>query len=557
MKKKINYFIFWGILCLIVIITILRFFYIIQNNNQLEFREGVGLKFAVDFSNGINPYGLKNLEKLQPPEISIYGFLSPLIAAPFIKLLSFLRPIIVAQLLNFFIESISIILFGKIIYNILRSKILAAFGSLFFYCCFYRCGAVAGFFPDQLGIFLSILLFFFIVRDKLQNEYKPLLYDFFIILLFYTKSYYVFLGFGVLLFLLINSTRNGIKFLIYGIILGLISIFLVQLVFPLYFSETIAIAFCMVSGDNVSSEIKNSSLLYSLKQFYFLFKDIFLIFFILFIYNIILHLVKIYTYFYHNKKMYKRLRYLFYKIKSFFKSYSFCQLTTMLLPTIYFGQNNGAYLSYHLQLWFPYFMFIGILITKNVINSINYIKSKFVFRYTIKMFILFFLFIFFSNFLLFKNNICSFISLTCPSFSENNIKKENWDIAINLLNKYNDLIFPSPLIGNYCIENDTYGYNTNLGQSTGSDYGITMYENNKFLKFFCPYAGLLMEQSLNFSKLQIENIKNKLYSCIVIPKVTQGLLTEDFLSLYGYKKYTELELFTGSQKWITYFYVRE
>lgn len=541
LKKRINDVLFFLLLFLLFYVAKNRLCFVIDNNAQLEFREGVGLKFAVDFSKGINPYSLNVLDKIDPPEISIYGFLSPLIVAPFIRLFSFVSALYVVQIFSLFVEFLSCFIFFAALLKVTQNKLASILGVFFFSCCFFRCGPVAGFFPDQFGIFFSVCLLYFLENDFLKNIYHPIIYDILIIMLFYTKSYFVFLGFGVLLFLLINSKKDGLKFLLFGIALGLLSIVIVQFCFPLYFSEAFAVAFCMVSGDNVSADFF-APWKYSLKQFCYLFILPFLFFSMLYICY--------FVYFFHKYININSDEGKMKKLKSsclkFFGFYSYCQMFTMLVPTIYFAKNQGAYLSYPLQMWFPYFIFQGTIILEFFLSDFKCIIPKFKLNIIIHLFFILAIF----------NSFKSVLSLTNCCVKDASVRQSNWQKAYQILNNNMENILAIPVIGSYCVNNNIYGSNSHLGQATGTDYGLKLYNKSKILKLCCPYADELMYQGINFSNIENTKVDNGEYTCIVMME-NAGNYTYEYLTSKGYVLFDRIKLQTGTQTWETLFYLRD
>ena len=125
----------------------------------LEYRDAASISSAVDFSRGINLYSIENF----PDHIYLYGFLYPLIMAPFIKFVA--NPILIAR----FIDVLFLILFLGISFWILRkrntsiiSSLIAVLILLNSFCFIWF---INGSRPDTSGLFFSLLGIIFIIKD--------------------------------------------------------------------------------------------------------------------------------------------------------------------------------------------------------------------------------------------------------------------------------------------------------------------------------------------------------------------------------------------------------
>lgn len=199
---KSCYYIMW---ILFLIIVLQKGYTIAAYNTPKELREMNTVAFAYHFAYGKNLYSVSVLENTIPAATNMYGFLIPLILAPFIRLFSFmpLNALQICEALTLIIEIAGALLFYRLLNRKTNHPLLSVIGMLLFYSCYWRYSCFAGAFPDQWGLTVSVILMNILHDDKNENIYHPALYAGMIINLFYIKQYFVLTTIGLCAYLFI------------------------------------------------------------------------------------------------------------------------------------------------------------------------------------------------------------------------------------------------------------------------------------------------------------------------------------------------------------------
>lgn len=535
------YFVLWMfIFSILSYAIILKFYNVIAYNIPREFREMTTVKFALDFSNGSNPYALSLLEQDQPFPTTMYGFLVPLILSPFVKLSALFHvgsALQVCEIVTLCVELLGILFFYLTVQRKLHSHTLSILGSLFLYACFWRYSPIGGAFPDQFGVTLSVFLLFLLTQDEQKRKYHPIAYSLILIILFYIKQYFLFLALGLFFYLwLSDSIKTALKFALSGILCGSISLFFVHVIFPLYFTEILPIA----QGQTTANDF-----LYSFMQVIRLTGKSFLPVFLAMVSAIIMAVfLSIKTGEFHMDG--------FCSIKPGTKwkiSYELFQVFCMFPLVFYISQNDGTIYTYYLQLWIPYVILSGIMaihyflaVCQDKVPNWNYVYGI--------LPPLFLLSVFFTR---------KWTISPVPDTTE----IENWNTAYQILEKYSEEdgnILVSPHLANFCLENGIY--TAEYGQAVFNS--LENYENwdsHLIWHDFFPYAGDIIMKNLDYNAKVLEGISQGRFSCIAITRTANYELPFDTLTdsvgNCPYDLLTTLTLSTGTQEWETYFYIRK
>ncbi|MDD6811061.1 MAG: hypothetical protein PUD93_04235 [Lachnospiraceae bacterium] len=515
------------------IILLLLFFYVILQKGYTiltydtpkELREMNTVVFAYNFAYGKNLYSVSTLGNEVPAATSIYGFLVPLLMSPFIRLFAFstLNALQICELLTFIVEITGAFFFYRFLFRKTKSLLLAIVGMLLFYSCYWRYSAFGGAFPDQWGITLSIILMDRLQVDKQKHRYHPMLYAALIISLFYIKQYFVLTAIGLCIYLFLHSRKDWQKFIVYGMLMGSISVLFVSVAFPLYFSETFPIA----QGQTLTGSPD-----YSLQQI----KKLSLYYGYIIVFAILRISMEIYTMI-KKKCVLKEI------------SYELCQIIFILPILFRIAENQGTNYTYYLQLWYPYIIAYSIVSISKVTESLKQLPDS-------KKF-----------FGIYSAITCLFLALSVknimPSFSCTFMTKEQqnaWDNAYAILERYSSEgeILVSMHLSGFCLENNIP--TTSYGQAEyNSVENLMKYKNNKIWRniFLFDYAKEILQNNISYSETVKENIYNHKYYCIALVYAGEYGLSEADLINAGYHIMTSEELMTGSQCWNTNFYVYE
>ena len=289
-----------------------------------ELREGSMMAVAHEFALGKNPYLMP--EDGSMPTFYMYGFLSPMITGELSRITG-ASVFIIATVCYALYKISACILIALGVYKKYKRSELAFLSACLLYTCFWRYVVYGGIFPDALGLCLSILLYYLMISSIENKKYHPILMALIVTLLFYTKVYFVFIFIGTALFLFMYKKKECIKFIIAGAILCIVTIPIINRLFPLYFTESVL----FMSGS------PGYNIIYSFKQLVALGK-------------------------YFPVPILVIAGYLVYKAKLLVKekvsydsviSFPIIIFLSVLPVNIYFGGNDGTWLTYYLQLLMP------------------------------------------------------------------------------------------------------------------------------------------------------------------------------------------------------------
>jgi hypothetical protein len=515
------------ILCEILIAAFLyivgqKAYMIINYGTPQELREMNTIVFADAFARGENLYALSVLENAIPAATSMYGFLAPLLMNPFVKLFSMMgwNAVQSCEFMTLLVEVAGAAFFFRILYRKTASSALSAAGMLLFYTCYWRCGAFGGAFPDAWGLTLSIILMDLIHRDEERQRYCPVLYAGILVGMFYTKQYFVLVTIGLCVYLFVRSRRDVWKLIVSGILLTAVSVIVVQIVFPLYFSEILPIAQGQtITGSRAYSweQLSKLSLYYK--------------------YSMLLALAGFFTNLYFA-----------WKDRTFWKgiTYEGCQILFSLPLLFRIAENQGTNYTYYIQLWFPYIFAYSMISVVRIAEYMKFAKKGKTVYYTVVWLIL----------LLALNGIRPSFRVTLMTQQQ----QKAWDNAYAILDRYaaqGDILVPMHL-SEYCIENNipTASY----GQAEYNDsYNLESYRKNKIWRNipWLSYTEDILIQNIEYQEKVREDIANHRYRCVAYLYQREYGITEDDLVNAGYHAVASEELVTGEQNWNTTFYVYE
>ena len=310
-----------------------------------ELREGTLIAIASQFASGVNPYIVPSNGGM--PVFYMYGFMAPLVAGA-VSAVTGLSVLITSTICYAVYKISACILMGALIYKKHKRWELALLSASMLYACFWRYTVYGGVFPDALGLFLAMLLYYVFVVGIEKGKQHPVLLAFIVTIMFYTKIYFAFTFLGIAVYFLVYEKREFLKFMIAGAILCISSIVVVNLVFPLYFTEAVL----YMSGS------PDYSILYSLKQLVALGK----------LFPLPIVAVAVYV-------LYRGAGFIKKKISmEHFFGFPLIFFFCMLFVAVYFGRNDGTWLTYFLQLLVP--ALIMLFCEAYVFGTDNFTGSK-------------------------------------------------------------------------------------------------------------------------------------------------------------------------------------
>ena len=499
--------------------------YVVNHGLPQELREGVAVKLAVEFAKGNNPYSVAYNE-INVPIINHYGWFTAFFLSIFLrvaKIFTIARPEIICTLVTLGIIAIGCLAMWGAAYEYSKNLFISTIASVIALSCYWRLTFNGGSFPDAYGLTLSFILMWIVEYDNKRKKYRLPLYILIVIIMFYTKQYFVLCGVGIFIWLLVHDKRVAIRYLIYGFVSGIVSMILVNLWLPLYFTESLLYS----GGTNTSDH----NVEYEKMQFqvmYDSYKPLFMILICCAIVSAMSVVVIV------KKKNYEDLK----KAKLIVR-YDAVMAFLGGLACIRIGQHAGALYSYYLQIWIPYILSFS-LVCANEIAKRN-IKDN---QYTSVLVMLLLL----------------LVPKTCDRFyntayvSEENM--HNWTNVYSALDKYSCGDGTKILVGDplsfYAIERNYEAYD--YGSNEYAYYGLLNDVNPSIISFF-PRAEWLIERVEN-TRLEARNkIEEGAYSCLAIMQGNPCGITTDFVDKTGkYELDFEADLQTGGQVWHTYVY---
>ena len=306
-----------------------------------ELLEASNVALTDTFLTGRSPYTLSSLKWYMPGVNYDYPFLNSLIAATIAKITG-----CNSVIAHFTVSIISTLGSGVIGWILAercsKTTVAPAIAGILFIFCHWRFGYISAA-PDDLGMLFLLFTSLVAVEPNIRN--KPFWCALGITFCFYTKQYFVFVAPGLFIYMLLYSRRDAIRLLIYSFLMNAVVAAVITVYWPLYWTK--AFLFTYV-GSFIGGGGELSTLIYQFKYLIFLFAALFVVI-------IVATAIAL-------KKIYKSNR----RLKDIKISdndplaMSAVQSVLMLIPLYFLGRNDGALLSYFLQLWIPYIVITAL-----------------------------------------------------------------------------------------------------------------------------------------------------------------------------------------------------
>lgn len=551
-----------AILLILAVIYVLKFYTAVFYPFPQEYREMTMIKFAVEFAKGVNPYAVSALSSEVPSVTSVYGVLPAILCTPFVFVFGKIgvSALVVCRTLTLLMEVGCLVLTYKTL-NVLTSKKYISISGVMLMCaCFWRYRAFGGAFPDQWGMFANFLLMYLIVSDEARlgniciepmdgsdaatkksgmnvDGRRATLYALILVLAFYIKQYFVFSVVGILVYTFIRSKKDFIKLVISGAVLTVISLLIVQIVFPLYLSEALPIS--QGSTESYGFGWSIGQVAYIVRHYYLV-----PVAFVVLGAAALVALKAIRTKTGDGAKETTVATGTTLKTvaQNVFSSYSVIQIICIFPFVLLIARNSGTYITYWFQLWFIYVVIAIMQLMNHIVDTFETerIGTK---ACTIVMLMT----------LLFTYQ-CRSILLEKPHSSE---CIANWQEAYSVLDELGSdgKILADAQFSAYLMERDIQ--TSEYGQCEYS--GIESLNNVKasalWSKF--PYAIKILEKNIAHEERVREQLKNHEYSCVAFTSIYHYGISDEELENYGYKMVKEIDLEAGNLTLDTRFFVPE
>lgn len=203
-----------------------------------EYREAANIQLTLEFLKGNNPYSLSAYSGSEPGMIYVYGPLYSLFTA----LLCLLIPADVV-LMHYIVTLVSVIIAAALSAYMTyeRTKYLAAPAAVFLFLinCSWRYGYINAV-PDAFALMIMILVFFIATRKDFR--FKDTLTAVFSLMLFFVKQYFLIVLVSVFIFRFISDRKRAVRLIIQTMIISLVTFIIITVTCPLYFTYTVFMA---------------------------------------------------------------------------------------------------------------------------------------------------------------------------------------------------------------------------------------------------------------------------------------------------------------------------
>lgn len=476
-----------------------------------EYREAANVLLTDEFLKGINPYSVDALKQDLPAMVYLYGPLYSLITA-FLGLFIHIDLVLLHYMVTFACIIGSAFLAAKITAKYTKTPLGPVLAFLFLINCHWRYSYVNAV-PDSMGLFIMVLILYFLSKDSMR--FRPFVIALLTVMVFFTKQYFLLIaGTATAYFFLFISKKDCFKYLGFmAAIAGAVAGF-IQLKCPLFWS--FVIYFAKGPGKGISGTVTRGTVKMSGEAFNFAqimsIGGMFLVFFIA---ATVLILLTIF------KKKLEKIDFLL-----------FGHMAVAGICLLYIGQNDGAWLSYYLELFVPALIIEALILMERWKPEAG--KNA---KYII-----------FSAFYLLL--MCFTIYRTDTRLPKSQMTAEDyqaWDEALAVLDENKGDMYLYPLLAYYGVKNDIYVYNS------GQPFVITQKFYDRYLKSESaqknfPYAGELFRQHLEYRDEIKNKVQNGEYSVVSYIRDNDEVFDESDLSM-KYKKEKTLTLRAGRWTW--------
>ena len=519
-----------------------------------EYRECANVLMTEELMKGNNPYALSALNGEYPPFIYLYGPLYSLVVAGVGTVLRVigLSPdiILLHYLMTFVFMLISASLAFYIVWKKTGSMTLALAAFIFLINCNWRYNYVNAN-PDSMGLCIMMLILFLLtVRDF---KGKEILCALLTVAVFFTKQYFLLIaGTATAFFFLFKGIKNVLKYLISFGLIAAATVALLKLSCPLF--GTYMLYFAKGPGTGIASTVRRGSVKMSGMEFNFQqimsLGGIFLTFFIA-------ETVGCVYFFAAFIREWKKIKaeeaggsqgiQVFVEAgrNAGIEPFDLLMLIHMAVSGIcllYLGQNDGAWLSYYLELFMPALIMGALVLFKKFSMELS-VKGLFGVNQRTSLLILSALFLMFIGFPISRADE----RLPVSPLSEQD--HTEWEKAEKVMNANDGDMYLYPLLGYYGIEKGIYIYNT--GQPfVVSDRFYESYHRHPDKMEKYPYAENIFTSHFAFREKILDRVRNGEYSLVSYIEGTDEVFDRSDLSL-KYEKTGEYRLRTGRQVWNT------
>lgn len=490
-----------------------------------EYREAINIAFTRCIMNGENPYSVDAIKNTIPGICYLY----PFGYCFFVAILGKLLPIDLT-LLHYLVNIVCMLGSAGIAAFLVRKRSRTILGPVFAFqlilVCHWRYG-YTNVTVDSFGILVMMLALAVLCSHKVKH--KELLMAFFTVWVFYIKQYFVLLALTTIIYYLFVSKKKTIRYILYSVLITVSSIILVTVFLPTYWTY----AFYLLKGSEVY--VSMEQLRYMIEQYWFIgqiYCCLFLIILVVIIRAMRHHCIGLRV----SRKDIEAPLFSWRSNVNEIDMVFWIHFFVCGIGLLYFGLNNGSYLTYFLQLLGPPVIIIGICTLENQSLRVN--KPIMYFGIYVAIIIL----------TVFLND------RKLPYHIMNQEEIATWDKAYDLMEQYDEKeIYFVPSTAYYALEHGQYVYDLgHVGITTQKDYD--RWTDSQFSQVLFPYAGEIIQQHMNWRTQMNAMMMNQEYSLITRVDGNDLTFTEETLTEH-YKKICTLPLRLGNIVYDTEFWI--
>ena len=495
-----------------------------------EYREAANVDLTLSIIHGINPYSLAGLDGSEPGLVFQYGPLFSLLVAG----VHFIVPFIDITALHYIVAFICVMAAAVMAFVMAKENTVTmlpcASVFLFTIVCTWRYGYINAV-PDTLGVTLLVLIFFVETRRKLKaKEFIEALIS---VALFYTKQYFIVIALSLFIYKLIVDKKACIRLTVSGLALLAASVGVIHIWCPLYFTYSLLvvhgvsgqstgaaapvfsfIGLNVTSGAVAASEYSEppSGWLFELQQ--------------------VKSLAGIFIFVFAGMAA-GVIRAFRSRTPSFTGSRLFViHSGVAALALLYLGQNDGAWLSYYLQILMPP-VIIYAFISMEKICLDDTLKKPYLAAYAG-------LFLIMTMFTVYR------CDGRLPVYDKTAAAKRVWDTAYGYCSLYadkGDILYVAPL-GFDALSNGRYLYDNGHEMAINEEF-YEEYKRSSFYRTVFPYAGAVMEKHLTYRDEMRDRVRHQGYSLVTAVPGYETIADRALLKQSGYELIDTLTLDMG------------
>ena len=545
-----------------------------------EYREAANILLTKAFMEGTNPYRLSAYEGELPGMIYVYGPLYSVFTAFLARILPFVDLIRLHYLVTFFSVIIAAGLSACMVFKYTKNTAAAASAFLFLINCSWRYGYINAV-PDAFALMIYVVIIYLMSREgsekqtgKSNKTLKNILYALLAASLFFIKQYFVLIVVPIFIYKFIYDRRDALKFFLTCLIISVITFITVTITCPLYWTYSVYLAhgpfgitqeqyhkaYGGYMEDNVKAaaekeqaekekgesqkeqisekdeteeqSFKAGSLNtdpeagfgYEILQLKSL-AGMFIFIFAATAWGVILRL---------TGRSLKEPK---------FMTFLILLMITSFIALIYLGRNDGAWLSYYLQLLMPEVIIFAFIFIDRILENEKGVKK-------IAAFSLFLLMMFFTAFR--TNGRLKVYSKTADQLND-------WKRAYEITAGYADKgeVYYVPLLGFQTLYNGQYMYNN------GHSMVITGWFRGEYFavdweQVLFPHGDIVMQRNYDYQEKIKEKARSQDYSLVTIIDGTDTdfeRLSVNDLKKDGYKKIDSILLNAGRMSYEVQFWI--